>query len=392
MTVPPSSQNNNRSLIIGILLVAMTLRAPFTGIAPLLLTLGNTLSLSTFQVGLLTTLPLLAFALLSPLVPLLTRHSGLERSVALALVIICLGVILRSMGSIVSLYLGTVLIGAGIAIGNVILPSLLKRDFSASLPKMTGAYSLTMGVSAALASVMVVPIATQFGWASASFSLLLFPLLAMLVWTRQLKGASQAGLSRPAMSRNGQIWRAGLAWQITLFLGLNSVIYYVLVSWLPTLLVDKGFTPTQAGSLHGLLQLATALPGLIIGAIIARYRDQRWLATAMAGLWVISLIGLWWAPSWAVLWVGLAGIGSGAAMILGLSLIGLRSVSAHQAVALSGMAQSVGYLLAAVGPSLIGKLHDQSGGWHLPLLFCSLCAVLMMVMGFLAGRDRLVGA
>ena len=390
MASPAMTHHSKKSLIIGILLVATTLRAPFTGLAPLLATLGQTLDLDTMQVGLLTTLPLLAFALLSPLVPYLTRYLGLERSVAVALVAICLGVVLRALGTVTFLYLGTVIIGAGIAVGNVILPSLLKRDFVSILPKMTGAYSLTMGISAALASVLVVPLATHLGWAQASLSLLIFPLIALIAWAQQLKGRAVTGLSRPAMSSNAQIWRSSLAWQITLFLGLNSLIYYVLVSWLPALLVDSGFSATEAGSLHGLLQLATALPGLIIGAVIARYRDQRWLAMAMASLWVVSLVGLWGMPSWAMLWVSLGGIGSGAAMILGLSLIGLRSRSAHQAVALSGMAQAVGYLLAAAGPAAMGKLHQQSASWYLPLLFCLVLAVVMMVMGLLAGKNRLM--
>lgn len=390
MASPAMTHHSKKSLIIGILLVATTLRAPFTGLAPLLATLGHHLGLGTMQVGLLTTLPILAFALLSPMVPYLTRYLGLERSVAVALVAICLGVMLRALGTVTFLYLGTVIIGAGIAVGNVILPSLLKRDFVSTLPKMTGAYSLTMGISAALASVLVVPLATHLGWAQASLSLLIFPLIALIVWAQQLKGRAVTGLSRPAMSSNAQIWRSSLAWQITLFLGLNSLIYYVLVSWLPVLLVDSGFSATEAGSLHGLLQLATALPGLIIGAVIARYRDQRWLAMAMASLWVVSLVGLWGMPGWAILWVSLGGIGSGAAMILGLSLIGLRSRSAHQAVALSGMAQAVGYLLAAAGPAAMGKLHEQSGSWHLPLLFCLLLAIAMMAMGLLAGKNRLM--
>jgi len=390
MAAPAMTHHSKKSLVIGILLVATTLRAPFTGLAPLLATLGQRLDLDTMQVGLLTTLPLLAFALLSPLVPYLTRYLGLERSVAVALVAICFGIVLRALGTTTFLYLGTVIIGAGIAVGNVILPSLLKRDFVSILPKMTGAYSLTMGISAALASVLVVPLATHLGWAQASLSLLIFPLIALIAWAQQLKGRAVTGLSRPAMSSNARIWRSSLAWQITLYLGLNSLIYYVLVSWLPALLVDSGFSATEAGSLHGLLQLATALPGLVIGAVIARYRDQRWLAMAMASLWGVSLVGLWWMPSWAIVWVSFAGIGSGAAMILGLSLIGLRSRSAHQAVALSGMAQAVGYLLAAVGPAAMGTLHQQSGSWHLPLLFCLILAVLMMIMGLLAGKNRLI--
>jgi CP family cyanate transporter-like MFS transporter len=162
----------------------------------------------------------------------------------------------------------------------------------------------------------------------------------------------------------------------------------VIIGWLPAILQSHGYSETEAGSMHGLLQLATAAPGLAIPLILHRLKDQRALAGAVALMCAVSAAGFWFMPEQAVVWTLIFGFGSGATMILGLTFIGLRASSAHQAAALSGMAQSVGYLLAACGPPLMGKIHDTSGDWHIPLLACALASVVMAVCGVLAGRDR----
>jgi CP family cyanate transporter-like MFS transporter len=179
---------------------------------------------------------------------------------------------------------------------------------------------------------------------------------------------------------------------VTLFLGINSLIYYVIIGWLPAILLSLGYSETQAGSLHGLLQLATAAPGIVIPLILHRLRDQRSIAALVALMCAVSAAGLWLVPAHAVLWTVIFGFGSGATMILGLTFIGLRASSAHQAAALSGMAQSVGYLLAAFGPPLMGKIHDASGDWRIPLIACALLAVVMAAFGIFAGRDREIDA
>ncbi|ELS4491694.1 TPA: CynX/NimT family MFS transporter [Klebsiella michiganensis] len=388
-SVSPSAGRRNLLLITGILLIATTLRVTFTGAAPLLDAIRSEYGLTTAQTGLLTTLPLLAFGLVSPLAAGVARRFGIERSLLLAMILICLGVGLRSLPFVSLLFIGTAIIGCGIALGNVLLPGLIKRDFSQHVAKMTGAYSLTMGGAAALGSAMVVPLALAgLGWRGALLMLMAFPLLALFIWLPQTRRQVTAPLTGSGAIHNRGIWRSALAWQVTLFLGINSLVYYVIIGWLPAILQSIGYSEAQAGSLHGLLQLATAAPGLAIPLILHRLKDQRGIAVLVALMCAVSALGLWFLPAQAVLWTLIFGFGSGATMILGLTFIGLRASSAHQAAALSGMAQAVGYLLAACGPPVMGKIHDANGDWHIPLIAVALISVAMAVFGALAGRDR----
>ncbi|EDS7167091.1 CynX/NimT family MFS transporter [Salmonella enterica] len=390
MTTALSPRGKQGALLIaGILMIATTLRVTFTGAAPLLETIRSDYGLSTAQTGLLTTLPLLAFALVSPLAAGIARRFGMERSLFAAMLLICAGIALRSLPSAALLFAGTAIIGCGIALGNVLLPGLIKRDFSQHVARLTGAYSLTMGAAAALGSALVVPLALHgFGWRGALLMLMLFPLLAFLIWLPQWRTTRSANLSSSRALHERGIWRSPLARQVTLFLGLNSLIYYVIIGWLPTILISHGYSEAQAGSLHGLLQLATAAPGLAIPLILHRFNDQRWIAALVSLLCAVGAAGLWFVPGQAIIWTLLFGFGSGATMILGLTFIGLRASSAHQAAALSGMAQSVGYLLAACGPPVMGKLHDASGSWYLPLSGVTVLAIIMAIFGLYAGRDR----
>jgi len=353
MTIALSPAGKQRALLIaGILLIATSLRVTFTGAAPLLDAIRTDYALTTAQTGLLTTLPLLAFALISPLAAGLARRIGMERSLMIALL-------------------------------------LIKRDFPGQVAKLTGAYSLTMGAAAALGSALVVPVALSgAGWHGALLMLMVFPLLALLLWLPQWRQRPAGSLSGSRALQSRGIWRSTLAWQVTLFLGINSLIYYVIIGWLPAILQSHGYSETEAGSLHGLLQLATAAPGIVVPLILLRLKDQRGVAGLSAMMCAVSSAGLWFMPDLAVMWTLIFGFGSGATMILGLTFIGLRASSAHQAAALSGMAQSVGYLLAACGPPLMGKIHDANGDWRIPLLACGLVSVVMAICGILAGRDR----
>ena len=388
-TVITSRGKQGVLLIAGILMIATTLRVTFTGAAPLLDAIRADYGLSTAATGMLTTLPLLAFALISPLAAGVARRIGMERSLFVAMLLICAGIAVRSLPSPAMLFTGTAIIGCGIALGNVLLPGILKRDFSGQVAKLTGAYSLTMGAAAALGSAVVVPIAMMgAGWHGALLALMAFPLLALLLWLPQLKRQQAANLTTSPLTQSRGIWRSALAWQLTLFLGINSLIYYVVIGWLPAILISYGYSEAGAGSLHGLLQLATASPGILVPLILHRLRDHRGIAVVIALLCAVSSAGFVLWPEQAVLWTLMFGFGSGGTMILGLTFIGLRASSAHQAAALSGMAQSVGYLLAACGPPLMGKIHDVNGSWHIPLMACAVLSVLMAVSGAFAGRAR----
>lgn len=379
------------AIFIGILLIAANLRAPFTGLPPLVGLISADLGLGTTAASTLTTLPLLAFALVSPFSAMFAREYGLERALLAALSAIAIGILLRSTGPVWCLYVGTGLIGAGIAVGNVLLPSLVKRDFPHNIAAMTGAYALAMGVAAALCSAAVVPLAQAWGWHGALASFIVLPAVAIAVWSIQLGARSQPAAGIAAATHGAKVWHSALAWQVTLFLGLNSTIYYVAIAYLPAILVDAGLSAERAGALHGVLQLATAVPGLMIGPILRRLRDQRIPAATVAIMSAVALLGFLVAPQLALVWAILFGVGTGAGIILGLTFIGLRSDNAAQAGALSGMSQCIGYLLAAMGPLVIGALHEVLGGWQVPIGLCIGLSILTAAIGLFVGRNRQVG-
>jgi Cyanate permease len=177
-----------------------------------------------------------------------------------------------------------------------------------------------MGAAAAIGSALVVPLAAAgAGWHGALLMLMVFPLLALVLWIPQLRQRTPAQVTNSQSLKNRGIWRSLLAWQVTLFLGINSLIYYVIIGWLPAMLSANGYGEAQAGSLHGLLQLATAAPGLLIPLILTRLRDQRGLAVLVGMMCAVSALGFWLLPGQAVLWTLMFGFGSGGTMILGLT-------------------------------------------------------------------------
>ena len=376
-------------LLIGILLIATTLRAPITGIAPVLEMIRDDFSFSTTTAGALTTLPLLAFAIVSPFAVVLSRKAGLELSLLIALALITGGIALRMVETVWCLFLGTAIIGTGIAIANVLLPSLLKRDFPTKIASITGAYSVTAGVAAALASAAAIPIANYFngGWNWALGAFIIFPIATLAIWLTQLSGKNEETQKTAVTENSGTpIWKSALAWQVTFFFGLNSLVYYVIVTWLPAILLEAGFSPAVAGSFHGISQLATAIPGLVFGLVLARFRDQKAIAIALPLMTAISLAGIVVLPQWASVWSALFGFGCGATFILALAFISLRSSNPAQAAALSGMAQCIGYTVAAGAPPAAGFIFEYSHGWTVPLIICTILCIVMAVLGYRAGR------
>jgi len=379
-------------LVFGILLIASTLRTPITGVAPMLGMIRETSGISAAEAGVLTTLPLLAFAAISPFAAGLARRYGIERSLFGALLVVATGIALRSAGPIWALFLGTGTLGAGIAVANVLLPSLLKRDFPDRVAGLTGAYAIASGLAQALASTAAIPLARLPGssWHLSLACTLIFPVAALIVWAPQLQMPAAPERAASSMHDRGRLWRSALAWQVTGFLGLTSLVFYVIVGWLPSILAEAGYTAATAGSLHGLCQLAIAIPGLLLGTAVRRMKDQRALAVGVALATCLSLLGLWQLPALAALWVALFGFGAGAAFMLGLSFVSLKAAHAQEAATLSGMAQCLGYSLAAAGPPLAGLAHDATGTWSLALGACAIGTLLMAVLGSLAGRARTI--
>lgn len=384
-----TSARQSLILLIGILLIATTLRAPITGVAPVLEMIREDFSFSPAIAGILTTLPLLAFAVVSPFAVILSRKTGLELSLFIALILITVGIALRMIETVWCLFLGTAIIGSGIAIANVLLPSLLKRDFPSKIASITGAYSVTAGIAAALASAAAIPIANYFngGWNWALGAFIIFPIATLAIWLMQLS-AKDEKTPQTATSHSGKpIWNSPLAWQVTFFFGLNSLVYYVIVTWLPAILQEAGFSPTIAGSFHGISQLATAIPGLVFGLILARFNDQKIIAVLLPMMTALSLAGILVLPQWASLWAAIFGFGCGATFILALAFISLRTSNPGQAAALSGMAQCIGYTIAAGAPPAAGFIYEYTQGWIMPLIICIFLSMVMAVLGYCAGRS-----
>lgn len=375
-------------LIAGIVLIAANLRGPLTMVGPLLETIRADLGLSAGAAGLLPALPLLAFAVVSPSVSGIAARVGLERLLWIALVVLTAGVLVRSVPVPGLLWAGTLLLGVAIAVGNVLLPSLIKRDFPADVGMMTGVYSTVMSVVGAVVSGLAVPIAavSPGGWRGALGCLAGFVLVAVAVWWPQARTPTAGRVVERAES--GPLWRSALAWQVTAFMGFQSLGFYVVLSWLPSILQDRGSSAEGAGWALFYLQVLGVTMNAAVPVIARRMTDQRALAASGSLLSLTGYLGLMLAPEAAPLWVTLIGLATGTCFVLALSFLSMRAADARQAAALSGMAQAVGYSLAAVGPVLFGALHDVTGGWTVPLAALALAAVAQVLAGLGAGRAR----
>ena len=380
-------------LIAGILLIAASLRAPITALGPLLGPVRDSFALSASQAGLLTTLPLLAFALVSPLAAPIAHRFGLERVLFASLGLLLAGIAVRSIGTVSALYAGTCVIGGAIAIANVLLPSLLKRDFPHHVARLTACYALAMISAAGIASAVAVPLdhALGAGWPASLATVAVLPLAAALVWLPQLRfrTVSAPGLSTGAPGAS--VWKASLAWQVAGYLGLTCFIYFAAIAWLPSILQEAGFSSARAGTLHGWMQLAGAVPALLLMPLLHRLPDQRWIAFASPALSACGLAGLLLLPALTPLWVFAFGMGMGSSLILSLAFVGLRAGSQQIAASLSGMSQCIGYLLAAVGPTLVGFLHEAAGNWTMPLAACLGLCLAMCALGLSVGRAVHIG-
>ncbi|MDH5925779.1 MFS transporter [Vibrio lentus] len=391
-----ASLRNSIFVMLGILFLSLNLRGPFTSLAPVLSQVMEGLNLNSSAAGFLTALPLLTFALFSPLVTKISQRIGLEPSLLLALVLITTGITLRSFGIIPTLYIGTVMIGMGIAIGNVLLPVVVKISFPTRIATVTSLYIFTMGIGSTLGSSLMVPFSdltlfTLTGWQLALLMNLVFPILALMIWLPKIRKRSSSATNKKQEDKPlpmKKMIKSGVAWQVTLALGLNSFTFYSLAGWLPQILNDLGYSEIDAGYIYGFLQFSTMVPGLLLLPFLGKNDNQQWLITLCTSSVFIGLIGLLYLPEFAIFWVGLFGLANCSTFIIALSFVGLRTSNSSQAASLSGMAQGIGYALAATGPTLVGKLHALTDSWSVPILLIAAVAFACTIFAALAARDK----
>ncbi|WP_373232425.1 CynX/NimT family MFS transporter [Cohnella sp.] len=398
----PNEQNNKSVpssiglIILGIIVIAANLRTPLTSVSPLVGLIRDDVHISNTLAGLITTVPLLAFALLSPLVPKLGQRYGVERIIFFALIFLTVGIGIRSLSGAANLFIGTAILGFAIAVCNVLLPSIIKRDFPNKIGSMTGVYSISMSLCGAIASGISVPLAVNAGlkWQGALGIWGILSFVSILCWLPQLRNQTKqtTTTSQRMASNDVNVWKSLIAWQVTLFMGIQSMVFYVLIAWLPEILKQQGISPNQSGWYLSIMQLVMLPFAFIVPVIAGRMSSQRLLVVITTILLLTGTIGLLYGSSnMILLWITMLGIGGGFAFSLSMMFFGLRTENAHQAAKLSGMAQSIGYLFAAVGPALIGYLHDATNSWNLPLFILLGAAVLLFLVGIGAARNRFVG-
>jgi CP family cyanate transporter-like MFS transporter len=373
---------------LAIVLVAANLRPAVVGVAPLLAQIQADERLSATAAGILTALPVLCFGLIAPVAPPLARRLGTERALLTALALLIVGFLVRSSGPLAALFAGTVLLGSAIAIGNVLLPSLIKRDFAHRTGMMTGLYTMAIAGGGALSAGITVPVAQAAGldWRGALAGWALFALVALLCWLPHVRRAERP--ARVGGQRVGGLWRDALAWQVTAYMGLQSLGYFAVTAWLPALLVDRGYDPVTAGYLLSLSTVAGIAGALVAPMLATRGRRQRGLAVGITAVAAVGFLGVLAPIGVEPVAVILLGAAQSAALGLALVLVALRAPDAAHAAQLSGMAQTAGYVVAAAGPFAVGALRDLTGGWTVPLLLLVALLAVQGAAGVLAGRDR----
>jgi CP family cyanate transporter-like MFS transporter len=377
--------------VLAFLLLVANLRPALTGVGPVLDEIRSSLGLSGAAAGLLSTLPLMIFGFFSPLAPL-AQTAGLERTFAACLALIAGGVAVRSQGSVAALFGGTVIFATGIAVANVLVPSLIKRDFPHRIESMTTAYLMMMSLTAAVSTGVAAPLSASLpgGWRSSLAVWAGLAVLALVCWLPQLRAGGAPAAAAKLDGGTKPMWRSAMAWQITAFMGLQSLFFYVLIAWLPAYLADYGVPRSESGLLLMLFQAVSFAIGFAVPALLRRSRDQRLLAVAPSLVTVTSIVGLAAAPQLAALWLVVSGISVGCTFILAFAFIGMRTADHRQAAALSAMAQSAGYLIASVGPVAFGALHDLTAGWTVPMASLAAAIVVQAAAGLGAGRPKQV--
>tara|TARA_R110002050_G_scaffold71532_2_gene153783 strand:+ start:311 stop:1507 length:1197 start_codon:yes stop_codon:yes gene_type:complete len=379
-------------LILGVIFLAFNLRPAITAVGPLIATIQKSLGINNLEAGLLTTIPLIAFAVLSPLVAKFSRRWGNEKTLFLALLILTAGIFIRYSHQLGFLYAGTLIIGSGIAVMNVLLPSVIKSDFPKRIGLMTSIYTTAMCAMAGLASGVSVPLAegAGLGWEKAMASWGFLAIIGIALWIPQLKANKTSSSNQAAAYPHPSIWKSRTAWHISLFFGFQSFVFYCLIAWLPAILLSKGMDESTAGWMLLFVQII-GLPSTFFAPIIASKLKK--MGTSIVVIGLLNLLGfggliLFYQAGLLVTSIAMIGLSTGGSISIAYMIISTKAKDHQQAAELSGMAQAAGYFLAAFGPVLLGFTFDQTNRWLEPILLILLVNTFMVLAGTHALRSQ----
>jgi len=378
-------------VLVGIVVVSFNLRPAAVSVGPVLAEVTDELGMSSTVAGLLTTLPVLAFATFGMLTPGVAARVGLHRVTLGSLLLVVVGLGLRSRTDDVPAFLLLSLLAlAGMAAANVLLPSLVKLHFPERIGLLTSIYTTSMAVGLTLASMTTVPLSEATGsWRNGLGVWALTALVAAVPWLVLLRHDS--ALERGAVEvRLGQVARTRLGWLMAVFFGLQSMQAYSLFGWFAQVYRDAGFSPTTAGLLLGVITMVSIPLSLWLPTLTARLANPAPVILSLVALYPVGYLGLVVAPVGGA-WLWALALGTATAVFpVVLTLIGLRARTSGGTAALSGFTQGVGYLLATAGPFSVGLVHDLTDGWTVPLLLLTLLALPQAVTGWMVSKQRYV--
>ena len=395
-TEPPAARPNPAPtrwvlLIIGVgvALAALNLRTAITSVGPVLDEVTGGLGMSGAGAGLLTTLPVLCFALFGGFTPVLSRRLGDHHLLVYALAALTLGLTTRALATEPWLFLALSAVAlSGGAVGNVILPALVKKHFPYRVGLMTTVYTTALAAGTAIAAAATVPVEQSTGeWRLALGMYAVFGVVAALPWLAVLRHSTRGRDSGDHLGFS-HVLRTGIGWQAVVYFGTQSSIAYIMFGWYAQMLRDQGMDPSTAGVALAYLTTLGIPMSLILPVLLTRTRDQRFFVVLFAAAYLAGVAGLWISPLQGVwVWTTLIGIGMGS-FVFALTMFALRTRTSAGTAALSAVGQSLGYLIGGAGPFLFGLLHDLTDSWQAPLLLVAFLVVVNLAIGLLLGRNR----
>lgn len=378
-------------LVVGVALAASNLRPAVTSMASVLGEVRDDLGASAAWTSVLTAVPTICFGLAAIAAPWLGRRFGMARAIGLALTVLTAGLVLRIVDGPWVVLGGTFVAAAGIAIGNVLIPVVVKESFPHAVGRVTGIYTAALAAGGGIGAAFTPPLEPLLGgWRGAVGAWALLSAAALVVWlTGARHGSAAEAVARSAEPRRSML-RRPLAWAVTAFFGLQACVAYVAMGWLSELFVSEGIPRTDAGLMLALINLIGIPLSFIVPPIALNRPSQSWWIVGLACCSLAAVVGLAVAPA-AAPWLWTVLLGTGMAVFpLGLGVIALRTRDASETTDLSAMAQGVGYLIGATGPFLFGMLHGVTGSWTASLVLLGAVIVVEMVVGWIAGRPRFV--
>ncbi|MFT8824516.1 CynX/NimT family MFS transporter [Liquorilactobacillus mali] len=378
-----------------IILIGANLRTPLTAVPPILNNISSSFNLPTWFLGSMTTIPLLCFAIISPFVSQLSRKFGILTTITIAIIGLLIGSLFR-VYSFPTLLVGTLLIGSSIAILNVLSPVLVAKFYPHKIGLMTSAYTFSMTIFSALSAGFSAPLSARIGWKSTLQWLVVIPVITLLVlfWQRDSKKANHlSNKSFVPAEQLKSIWHQPLAWYLTFYMGLQSFLFYTILTWLPSIFVAHGISQNQSSFLLGLMQLSSLPVAYLIPNLASHLKKQTFLIWMIFCLFIFGFSGLLFKTSslfFAAIICILLGFATNSAFCLSMVLFSLKTNNPDETSAMSGMAQSIGYLVASIGPVLSGIMHSLTNSWNLVILMLLALVIIQTIFGLMIDKKKTV--